>query len=113
MRLRPQKQQQLGNPAIDRAQPVDPGVAAGAKRNHPGGVFHGQPVVHDDVVRSGADPALVAIARQHFLPPASEPVEGVPARTIARETEPSLLRRSGTAGAKRLEEQERLGSHGS
>jgi hypothetical protein len=70
-------------------------------------------VVHDDVVRHGADPALVAIARQHFLPPASEPVEGVPARTIARETEPSLLRRSGTAGAKRLEEQERLGSHGS
>ena len=112
MLLGPQGFEQLGDPAVDRAQPVQPRVARPAEGDQ-GVRAMGGPAVVDDQRRGGlADAAQVMVAGQHPFPAPAEAGAGAPVTVVAGLAEPAAVEIPGSAGAAKGELDLMIGGHG-
>ena len=72
MLLGPQGFEKVGDPAVDRAQAMKPGVAGAAEGDQSGGDNGGLAAVDDERCRGEADAAQVAVTAEHPFPAPAE-----------------------------------------
>ena len=110
--LGPQFSEQVGDPAVDRPEPVEPRVAGPAEGDQSGrGVGWGA-VMHDERIRSQADAAQVAVTRQDPFPAPAEAGAGAAGAVVAGLAEPAAVEIRGSAGAAQGELFLKVGGHG-
>ena len=103
MLLGPQGFEKVGDPAVDRSQPVQPGVAGAAEGDQGRGAVGGSTVV-DDQRRGGlADAAEVMVARQDPFPAPGEAGAGAAAAVVAGLAQAAAVEIPGPAGAAQRE----------
>ena len=103
MLLGPQFCEQLGDPAVDRAETVETGVAGAAEGDQGRGDVRGPAVVDDQRRRREADAAGVMVAGQDPFPAPGEAGAGAPAAVVAGLAEPAAVEIRGSAGAAQRE----------
>ena len=99
MLLGPQGFQQLGDPAVDRAQAMEPRVAGAAEGDQRRGAVGGPAVVDDERRRGITDAAGTAVAGEDPLPLAGEAVAVAAAAVVAGLAQPAAVEGGGSAGA--------------
>ena len=99
MLLGPQGFEKVGDPAVDRPEPVEPRVAGPAEGDQGVGAMGG-PAVVDDQRRGGlADAAQVMVAGQDPFPAPAEAGPRAAAAVVAEFTQTAAVEIPGPAGA--------------
>ena len=112
MLLGPQGFQQLGDPAVDRAETVEARVAGAAEGDQRRGKVRGSAVVDDERRRGVADAAGAMVALEDPFPPAAEAGARSPAAVVAELAQPAAVEVRGSAGAAQRELDLAGGGHG-
>ena len=99
MLLGPQIGEQLGDPAVDRSEPMQARVARAAEGDQRRGPIGGGAVVDDERIRSVTDAAEAAVAGQHPVALPGEAVAVAAAAVVAGLTQAAAVERRGSAGA--------------
>ena len=110
--LGPQFSEQVGDPAVDRPEPVEPRVAGPAEGDQSGRGVGGGAVMHDERIRSQADAAQVAVTRQDPFPAPAEAGAGAAGAVVAGLAEPAAVEIRRSAGAAQGELFLKVGGHG-
>ena len=110
MLLGPQGFQQLGDPAVDGAEPMETGVAGAAEGDQRRGDVGGPAVVDDERRRGVTDAAGVVVAGEDPFPAPAEARAGAAAAVVASLAEPAAVEIPRSAGA--AKGQLGVGSHG-
>ena len=103
MLLGPQGFEQLGDPAVDRAQAVEASMAGPAEGDQRRGAVGGPAVVDDERRRGVTDAAGVAVAGEDPLPLAGEAVAVAPAAVVAGLAQAAAVEIRRSAGAAQRE----------
>ena len=111
MLLGPQGFQQFGDPAVDRAKPVEPRVAGPAEGDQGRGTIGGGAVVNDERRRRKADAAGSAVAGEDPFPLAGEAGAVAAAAVVAPLAPPATVEIRRSAGAAQRELCFLAGSH--
>ena len=112
MLLGPECFEQLGDPAVDRSEPMEPGVAGAAEGDQRRGAVRG-PAVVDDERRGGlADAAEVMVAGQDPFPAPAEAGPRAPAAVVAGLAQSAAVEIPRTAGAAQRQLDLACGGHG-
>ena len=112
MLLGPQLFQNVGDPAVDRAQPMQARVTAPAEGDQRGRQVRGPAVVDDERRRGIADAAEAAVTGEDLFPAAGEAGAVAPAAVVAAETEPAAEEGGLAAGAAERDLLVRIEGHG-
>ena len=99
MLLGPQGFQQLGDPAVDRAEAVQPGVASAAEGDQRRGTVGGPAVVDDQRRRGEADAAEVVVTVEHPFPAPAEAAAVAALAVVAGLAPPAAVEVGRSAGA--------------
>ena len=98
MLLGPQLGEQVGDPAVDRAQPVEARMAGAAEGDQRRGAVGGGAVVDDERRRGVTDAAGAVVAGEDPLPLAGEAVAVAPAAVVAGLAQAAAVEIPGSAG---------------
>ena len=99
MLLGPQGFEKVGDPAVDRPQPVQARVARPPEGNQGVRAMGGAAVVDDERRGGLADAAEVMVALEDPFPPAAEAGPRSPAAVVAPLAQPAAVEVRGSAGA--------------
>ena len=112
MLLGPQLDQLIGDPAVDRAQPMETGVAGAAEGDQGGGAVRGPAVMDDERRRGVTDAAEPTVACQDPFPAPAEAGPRAAAAVVAGLAQPAAVEIRGSAGAAQRQLYFWAGSHG-
>ena len=99
MLLGPQGFEKVGDPAVDRSQPMQPRMTGPAEGDQGRGAVGGSAVVDNERRRGVTDAAGVVVARQDPFPAPAEAGARAPAAVVAGLAQPAAVEVGGSAGA--------------
>ena len=112
MLLGPQGFEQLGDPAVDGAEPMQARVTGAAEGDQGGGAVGGGAVMDDERRRGVTDAAEPTVACQDPFPAPAEAGPRAAAAVVAGLAQPAAVEIRGSAGAAQRELFSKVGGHG-